>query len=163
MPCQCAPGRARPTTPQATPQDSESDRIFQYSRSYSGPAVKRWTLQDIVIVRGYAPIRRTPARRSGGTPGHAPEHLYRYRMEPEVPSARGHVGDVLRAAALALLGRQMGEAAIEDDEPQAVFLTERAKKLERLALRLAKSDANDSSAIAQPREGSAASGCPSPH
>jgi hypothetical protein len=45
----------------------------------------------------------------------------------------------------------MGEAAIEDDEPQAVFRTEKAKELEHLALRLAKSDPNDSSAIAQLR------------
>ena len=73
-------------------------------------------------------------------------------MEPEDPSARDHVRrGVLRAAALALLGRHMGEAAIEDDEPQAVFRTEKAKELEHLALRLAKSDPNDSSAIAQLR------------
>ena len=38
---------------QTAPQDSESGRIHQYSRSYSGPAVKRWTLQAIVIGRGH--------------------------------------------------------------------------------------------------------------
>jgi len=79
-----------------------------------------------------------------------PEHQYRFGMEPEDPPAKVPVRlGVLRAAAMALIGRQMGEAAIEDDKPQAVFLTERAKELEHLALRLAKSDPNDPSAIAQ--------------
>ncbi len=42
-------GRRRPKTP----HDSKSGRIFQYSRSYLGPAVKRWTLQSSVIDRGH--------------------------------------------------------------------------------------------------------------
>jgi hypothetical protein len=73
-------------------------------------------------------------------------------MEPEDPPGRGgvHVG-VLRAAALALLGRRMAEAAIDVDEPQAVFLTERAKELEDLALSLARADPNDPQAIGQLR------------
>jgi hypothetical protein len=41
-------GRRHPKAP----QDSQSDRISEYSRSYSGPAVKRWALEAIVIVRG---------------------------------------------------------------------------------------------------------------
>ena len=79
-------------------------------------------------------------------------YLYRFDMDQEDPPASGpaFVG-VLKAAALALLGHQMGESAIEEDEPQAVFLTERAKELERLALRLAHADPNDSSAIGQLR------------
>jgi hypothetical protein len=59
VPFQCAPGRARSTTPRTTPQDSKSDRISQYSRTYSGPAVKRWILQDIVIDLGFWDNRAT--------------------------------------------------------------------------------------------------------
>ena len=33
---------------------SKSGRSSQYSRSYSEPAIKRWILKDIVIVRGGA-------------------------------------------------------------------------------------------------------------
>jgi len=41
-------GRRRPRTP----HDSKSDQISQCSRSYWGPAVKRWILKTIVIVQG---------------------------------------------------------------------------------------------------------------
>jgi hypothetical protein len=78
--------------------------------------------------------------------------MYRFGVEPEDPPAkRASHGSVLGAVATALFGRQMGEAALSDDEPQAVFLTERAKELEGLALRLAMSDPNGPNAIGQLR------------
>jgi hypothetical protein len=70
-------------------------------------------------------------------------------MESEDPSGhQGHVG-TLGAAALALLLRQMAKTGLEDDEPQAVFPTERSRDLEQFALRLATAQPNDPSAISQ--------------
>jgi hypothetical protein len=53
---------------------------------------------------------------------------------------------------MAVLFHRMGEATIEDDEPQAVFLTERARSLEQLALDLAESNPRDPSAVGQLRK-----------
>src|ERR1700733_4301441 len=70
-------------------------------------------------------------------------------MESEGHSGhQGHIG-ALGAAALALLLRQMAKTGIEDDEPQAVFPTERSRDLEQLALRLAAAEPDDPSAISQ--------------
>jgi hypothetical protein len=70
-------------------------------------------------------------------------------MESGDPSEhRGHVG-ALGGAALVLLLRQMASGSIEDDEPQAVFPTERSRQLERLAVRLAEAEPGDPNAISQ--------------
>jgi len=36
----------------ATSRDSESDRTCQHSRSYLGPAIKRWTLREVSMYWG---------------------------------------------------------------------------------------------------------------
>ena len=69
-------------------------------------------------------------------------------MDSGDPPARTpvHIG-VLPASALVLLGRQMAEATLDDDEPDAALLNKRSLELERLSLALAKANPNDPRAV----------------
>ena len=49
----------------ATSRDSKSDRTCQHSRSYFGPAIKRWIPQRSINVRGHSKTRAGALQRSG--------------------------------------------------------------------------------------------------
>src|SRR5271155_2563219 len=68
---QCAAGRSRSTT-SCNVTDSKSARTRQHSRSYLGPAVKRWTLREVSMYGASAETREMGDRDPGVGQGELP-------------------------------------------------------------------------------------------